>query len=184
MAFPSVEQLTELITPVAERYRMDVETVKVTRAGRKSVVAIGLDSDSRPSLDELEVVSADISTLLDEAESQGNYNFGAGYNLEVSSPGVDLPLTAPRHWRRNRHRLVKLTEDGGSGTWRIGPLNEAESSVILVARKKKQLEIRPLELTDSFTAVVEIEFAKEPADELELTGLDYEEALKRREGDK
>ena len=32
--------------------------------------------------------------------------------LEVSSPGVDRPLTLPRHWRRNVGRLVKVTRPG------------------------------------------------------------------------
>jgi ribosome maturation factor RimP len=30
------------------------------------------------------------------------------YTLEVSSPGVDRPLTEPRHWRRARGRLVRV----------------------------------------------------------------------------
>jgi ribosome maturation factor RimP len=38
------------------------------------------------------------------------------YTLEVSSPGVDRPLTSPRHWRRAAGRLVtvKVTDAGGS----------------------------------------------------------------------
>lgn len=184
MAFPSVEQLTELITPVAERHRMDVETVRITRAGRKSVVAIGLDSDSRPDLDQLEVVSQEVSTVLDDAETHGRYNFGAGYTLEVSTPGVDLPLTAPRHWRRNRHRLVKLTTEGKSETWRIGALRADEGAVVLVGRDKKQPQVKILEFTETPAAVVELEFAKPPAQELDLTGLNFEDALERGEDDK
>lgn len=184
MAFPSVAQLTELITPAADRHGMDVETVRITRAGKKSVVAIGLDSDSRPSLDELEVVSQEISELLDAAETDGRHSFGAGYTLEVSTPGVDLPLTAPRHWRRNRHRLVKLTTAGKSTTWRIGALRDDEQQVILVGREKKQPSVKSQEITDLPPAVVEIEFAKVPEAELELTGLNFEDALERGEEDK
>lgn len=184
MAFPGVEELTTMITPVASSHGLDIEGVKVVRAGRKSVVSIKLDADARPDLDRLEVASQDISALLDAAEARGEVSFGAGYTLEVSTPGVDLPLTAPRHWRRNRHRLVVLDEGGGKSTWRIGALNEAESAVILVAKAKKELLLRELELADSVPAVVEIEFAKPPADELELTGLDYEAAITWREDNK
>lgn len=184
MAFPSVEQLTELITPLTESHRMDVETIKVVRAGKKSVVSIGLDSDTRPSLDELEVVSQEISTLLDAAEAEGRYSFGAGYTLEISTPGIELPFTAPRHWRRNRNRLVRVTQDGVSQIWRIGALADDGKAVILVGTDKKQPVIRNLELTETHSAVVEIEFAKPPATELELAGLDHEDALERGEEDK
>ena len=42
------------------------------------------------------------------------------YTLEVTSPGTDRPLTLPRHWRRNRSRLVKVTTtDGTTFTGRV-----------------------------------------------------------------
>jgi ribosome maturation factor RimP len=39
---------------------------------------------------------------------------GSTYVLEVTSPGVDRPLTQPRHWRRARSRLVEATLAGES----------------------------------------------------------------------
>lgn len=120
MAFPTTAQLLELITPVTEAHGLDVEQVKASPAGKKSVVQIKVDSDDRPSLDALEVVSHDIGEVFDDAEAAGAVNFGAGYNLELSTPGIDLPLTEPRHWRRNRHRIVKINGQPG----RIGALNE------------------------------------------------------------
>ncbi len=184
MAFPGVDELTALIAPVTSSHRLDVEGVTITRAGRKSVVAIKLDGDSRPDLDLLELVSQDISALLDAVEERGEVSFGAGYTLEVSTPGVDLPLTAPRHWRRNRHRLVQLTEDGQNTQWRIGALNDAETAVILVTTRKNDLVVRELEFTDSVRAVVEVEFAKPPAAEIELTGQQYDTAIQWREDNK
>ncbi|HKM24546.1 MAG TPA: ribosome maturation factor RimP, partial [Corynebacterium sp.] len=116
MAFPGEAELVTLITPVTESCGLDIEGVKVTRAGRKSVVGIFVDSDIRPDLDLLEQVSQEVSMLLDAAEERGEVNLGAGYTLEVSTPGVDAPLTLPRHWRRNRGRLVELMEDGQKST--------------------------------------------------------------------
>lgn len=179
MAFPTAEQLTELIAPAVDG--LDVEDIRVTRAGKKSVIAIHLDADDRPDLDRLEVVSKDISELLDAAEDRGDASFGAGYTLEVSTPGVDLPLTAPRHWRRNRHRLVSL---GEQGTWRIGALSPDETSVVLVRTVKKDRQMRILELAEEVPAVVEIEFATTPEAETELTGLDFDQALAWREDNK
>lgn len=191
MAFPGVEEFTTMITPVTSSHGLDIEGVKIVRAGRKSVVAIKLDADARPDLDRLEVVSQDISTLLDAAEERGEVSFGAGYTLEVSTPGVDLPLTAPRHWRRNRHRLVALTEAGKKSLWRIGALAEDESAVILVAADKKKSgnrdvsvfpeDVRELQLSSAPTAVVEVEFNESPATQLEITAKTYQEATQWRE---
>ena len=129
--------------------------------------------------------------LLDAAEDRGEVNLGAGYTLEVSTPGVDLPLTAPRHWRRNRHRLVALTEAGKKSLWRIGALAEDESAVILVAADKKKSgnrdvsvfpeDVRELQLSSAPTAVVEVEFNESPATQLEITAKTYQEATQWRE---
>jgi ribosome maturation factor RimP len=54
------------------------------------------------------VVSREISAALDEAEERGGEVLAGEYQLEVGSPGVDRPLTLPRHWRRNRGRLVAV----------------------------------------------------------------------------
>ncbi len=177
MAFPSVEELTALITPLAASHQLDVEGVRVAKAGPKTSVAIKLDSDSRPDLDLLEVVSQEIGELFDAAEARGELNFGAGYLLEVSTPGVDTPLTAPRHWRRNRSRLVGIEQDGQTRIARIGALNDDGTAVILIERNKKLLEVTVLELANSPRAVVEIEFAKPAQDEVDLAGRTFDEAV-------
>lgn len=184
MAFPGEEVLVNLITPVTDSCGLDVEGVRITRAGRKSVVAIRVDSDSRPDLDLLEAVSQEISTLLDAAEERGELKLGAGYNLEVSTPGVDMPLTLPRHWRRNRGRAVELLEDGQKSTWRIGAVSPEETDVVLVRTVKKDREMRFLEFSENVRAVVEIEFGTPPAAETELTGLDYDQAVAWQEDNK
>lgn len=184
MAFPGEEELVTLITPLTEGFGLDIEGVKVTRAGRKSVVGIRVDSDSRPDLDLLEKVSQEVSSLLDAAEERGEVNLGAGYTLEVSTPGVDAPLTLPRHWRRNRNHLVELTEDGQKSVWRVGPVSPEETSVVLVRTVKKDCEVRVLEFSENTLAVVEIEFSNPPSAETELTGLDYDQAVAWQEENK
>ena len=184
MAFPGEAELVTLITPVTQACGLDIEGIKVTRAGRKSVIGIFVDSDIRPDLDLLEQVSQEVSMLLDAAEDRGEVNLGAGYTLEVSTPGVDAPLTAPRHWRRNRGRLVELLEDGQKTTWRVGALAPDETAVILVRPVKKNHEMRVLQFSENARAVVEIEFSNPPAAETELTGLDYDQALTWQEDNK
>lgn len=177
MAFPTTEQLAELIRPVTESHGLDIENIRSVPAGKKSSVQIALDSDERPSLDDLGIVSQEIGEVFDNAEAAGNVNFGAGYTLEVSTPGVDTPLTAPRHWRRNRHRAV--TFDGQK--WRIGALSPAEDSVILVGSGG---EIRELAFSGDESAVVDIEFNNPPQAELDLSGMTYDEATTWREDNK
>lgn len=177
MAFPTTEQLAELIRPVTDAHGLDIENIRSVPAGKKSSVQIALDSDERPSLDDLGIVSQEIGELFDDAEAAGKVSFGAGYTLEVSTPGVDTPLTEPRHWRRNRHRVVTL--DGQQ--WRIGAMSPAEDSVILFG---KNGESRELAFSEDVSPVVDIEFNNPPQSELELSGMTYNEATTWREDNK
>ena len=152
---------------------MDVEEIKINRAGSKTVVAVALDSDNRPDLDTLEVVSGEIS----EAFAFG----GQGYTLEVSTPGVDHPLTLPRHWRRNRGRLVTWDDSGTKRTSRIGALNDAETEVVLISREGKNMCVDVRKVAEIGQAVVEIEFATVPADEKAVGDEDFNTAAERRE---
>ncbi|MCP1386596.1 ribosome maturation factor RimP [Corynebacterium sp. TA-R-1] len=180
MAFPSTEELRARIAPVAEAHGMDVEDVRAVKAGKKSQVIVALDSDSRPTLDELEVVSQELSELFDAAEEAGELNFGAGYTLEVTTPGVDLPLTQPRHWRRNRGRLAKV----GEQAFRIGALREGESEIILVEAGAKTPKVVVRAVSELPAAVVDIEFNQPPAAEVELAELSFEEASKLEAGER
>ena len=59
-------------------------------------------------LDDAADVSREVSALLDASNVLGE----VPYTREVSSPGVDRPLTEPRHWRRARGRLVRVKAAG------------------------------------------------------------------------
>lgn len=181
MAFPTPETLEALITPLANSHQLDVEGIKVNKAGKKSSVTIQLDGEQRPGLDLLEVVSQEISELFDAAEAQSTLNFGAGYTLEVTTPGVDRPLSMPRHWRRNRGRLVQVAQADKRSTWRIGALDAEEAHVILVQKRGRELVVESLALANTPRAVVEIEFAQAPEEQLELTNMSYDEAMQWRE---
>lgn len=171
MAFPTNEELEQLIGPVVASYAMDIENIRTVKAGKKSQVVIALDSDTHPTLDELEEVSNELSQLFDGAEERGEVNFGAGYTLELTTPGVDLPLTAPRHFRRNRGRVLKLDD----GAWRLGPLNPEETQVALVRAGKDGEQVRLVAVSELAGAVVEIEFNVPPAEEIELARRTFDE---------
>jgi ribosome maturation factor RimP len=95
-------RVASLIEPVLHALEMDLEAVKIGTAGRRRVLRIIVDADGGVSLDDIAEVSREVSARLDAKDAMGE----APYTLEVSSPGVDRPLTQPRHWRRAIGRLV------------------------------------------------------------------------------
>ena len=109
-------RIAEVIRPVVAAAGMDLESVRVTAAGRRRLLRVVVDGDEGVSLDDAAAVSRALSAALDAVSVMGDFP----YTLEVSSPGVDRPLTDPRHWRRAAGRLVQVTvADSGAITGRI-----------------------------------------------------------------
>ena len=110
------EALLRLLRPVVDEAGLDLEDLLITPAGRRRLVRVVVDKDGGVALHDVADASRAISAALDAAEPFG----AAPYTLEVTSPGIDRPLTAPRHWRRNVGRLVRVElGDGTSPTGRI-----------------------------------------------------------------
>jgi len=99
---PDSDRLARLLEPVVHAMNMDLEGVRVTSAGRRRVLRVFVDADGGVSLDDIALASREFSIKLDNSSEMGDQP----YTLEVSSPGVDRPLTQPRHWRRAAGRLV------------------------------------------------------------------------------
>jgi ribosome maturation factor RimP len=104
------DHLMKLLEPVVAAQGLDLEDVTITKAGKRRLLRVVVDCDGGVTLDHVADVSQAVSKVLDEDDAMGP----APYTLEVSSPGVDRPLTEPRHWRRAAKRLVKAElRDGG-----------------------------------------------------------------------
>ncbi len=95
-------RLTKVIEPVLAAMEIDLEAVKLSSAGRRTILRIVIDADGGISLDDIAEVSREVSATLDAKNAMSE----EAYTLEVTSPGVDRPLTQPRHWRRAAGRLV------------------------------------------------------------------------------
>jgi ribosome maturation factor RimP len=105
----------ELATPLGA-LGLDVEAVELTPAGKRRILRIAVDADDGVTLDDVAGATKKVSEVLDASDVMGEQP----YTLEVTSRGVDRPLTMPRHWRRNTDRLVKVTTtDGDTVTGRI-----------------------------------------------------------------
>lgn len=110
------ESLLRVLSPAVAGSGFDLEDVVVTPAGRRSMVRVIVDRDGGVDLDDIARVSTTVSTTLDDTAVMG----GASYVLEVTSPGVDRPLTEQRHWRRAADRLVSVGVAGtGDRTGRV-----------------------------------------------------------------
>ncbi len=101
-ASADAERIVGLLEPAVAAMGMDLEDVRITSAGRRRLLRIVVDADGGVSLDDIALVSRELSATLDRAAAMGE----ASYTLEVSSPGVDRPLTEPKHWRRATGRMV------------------------------------------------------------------------------
>jgi ribosome maturation factor RimP len=113
------ERLAGVIEPVAAHAGFELERVAVSRVGRRHSVRVVIDRDEGVGLDAIAEVSRAVSEALDAADESGAAVIPGEYVLEISSPGVDRPLTEPRHWRRNVGRLVTVSVAGEPLTGRI-----------------------------------------------------------------
>ena len=109
MSAANPERVRALVAPVVASAGLDLEDLSVTAAGRRRLLRISVDRDGGVSLDDVAAVSQSVSQALDSSDVMG----GQPYVLEVGSPGVDRPLTHPRHWRRAVGQLVSVNLTGG-----------------------------------------------------------------------
>jgi ribosome maturation factor RimP len=126
-ALPAVDadRVAALAEPVIHALDLDLEGIRITAAGRRRVLRLVVDGDGGVSLDVIALASRELSAVLDDSEVMGD----VPYILEVSSPGVDRPLTERRHWRRAIGRLVTVPlADDPAGT------AEAESAALIEGR--------------------------------------------------
>lgn len=115
------DHLAEALTAPVEAIGLDLEAVDLTAAGKRRVLRVAIDKDGGVTMDDIADATREVSRVLDETDLMGHQPF----TLEVSSPGVDRPLTLPRHWRRNTGRLVKVTfTEGDPVTGRITASDE------------------------------------------------------------
>lgn len=141
---------------------LDLEAVDLTPAGRRRVLKVAVDRDGGVDLDTVAAATKAVSAVLDAPENEALLG-QQPYTLEVTSRGVDRPLTAPRHWRRNAGRLVAIDLiEGGAVVGRIG--THDDDGVEIDPERKGETPAR-VRYDDIAKAVVQIEFNRRSAGE-------------------
>ena len=120
------EDISDAVTPALSALGFYLEDVTITSAGRRSMLTIIVDGDTHLSLDQVTSATKAIGEIVESIQSLGETPF----TLEVTSPGLDRPLTKPRHWRKNIDRLVKVVLlDGKEIKGRIKAASENSATV-------------------------------------------------------
>jgi ribosome maturation factor RimP len=170
---PTQREVTDLLAGEFERMGYEVDDVDIDATTRPPRIVVIADGDGGLNLDSLAALSRLASELLDQLDESSDE---AGYLLEVTSRGVDRPLTAERHYRRARGRKVEITlNDGSQVTGRLGEVSDGVVRLVVVGRRAA-LTIHELSIDDVANAVVQVEFSSPNPLELEMAGVSGKEA--------
>ncbi|WP_406816327.1 ribosome maturation factor RimP [Mycobacterium sp. M23085] len=162
---PSPTQVLELLGGEFARAGFDIEDVVIDARTRPPRILVIADGDNGLDLDTAAALSRSASALLDGLDTIDDH-----YVLEVSSPGVDRPLTSVKHFRRARGRKVDVVlSDGSKLTGRVG--ETTDDAVALVVRAGRGFAIREVSLGNIAKAVVQVEFSPPNEAELELASM-------------
>jgi ribosome maturation factor RimP len=151
------ERVQQIIEPVLAEAGYDLEGLVIRQTGRRHQLRVTVDGDGGVNLDVIADLSRAVADALDAAEASGQEVVPGEYQLEVSSPGVDRPLTEPRHWRRAVGRMVSVKVAGGALV--TGRLTAADATgVTLEIAEKKATRVQNYPLADLGPGHVQIEF--------------------------
>lgn len=148
------DRLAEVLAPAVAPLGLELEAVELANAGRRRLLRVIVDADADAgtdglTLDRLADATRAVSQALDDADAMGEQP----YTLEVTSPGVDRPLTLPRHWRRNVGRKVAVTTT--DQTRRTGRIRAVGETSVTLDVGGTEVEMR---YDDIAKALVQVEF--------------------------
>ncbi|MGH3968294.1 MAG: ribosome maturation factor RimP [Mycobacterium sp.] len=164
---PTQTQVIELLDGEFARSGYEIEDVVIDTRARPPRITVIADGDAALDLDTIAALSHCASTLLD-----GIPGIQGHYLLEVSSPGVDRPLTSAKHFRRARGRKVELAlADGSQLIGRVGATCGDTLALVVRDDQARDWAMRTIQLDEIVKAVVQVEFSPPTKREVELATL-------------
>ncbi|MBO0880303.1 MAG: ribosome maturation factor RimP [Mycobacterium sp.] len=165
---PSQTEVIELLGAEFARAGYEIEDVVIDARVRPPRITVVADGDTALDLDTIAALSHSASTLLDGVEGIADR-----YVLEVSSRGVDRPLTSEKHFRRARGRKVELAlADGTQVVGRVGEMCGGTLTLVVRDDRGRDWAVRTVALKEIAKAVVQVEFSPPAKRELELAAVD------------
>lgn len=136
MPDPQVDRVEDEVAPVVSGLGLDLEAVELSRSGSKRLLRVAVDEDGGVSIDRIAEATRALTAALDAGDAMG----AQPYTLEVTSRGLDRPLTLARHWRRNVGRLVRVAlHEGPSIKGRIDDVDETGAELV-VGQERRRVE--------------------------------------------
>jgi ribosome maturation factor RimP len=149
------DELIAELEPVVAQFGLDLDELRLTKAGKRRVLEVVLDGDNGVDLDVVAAVSRAISEHLDASTIMGQLP----YLLEVGSRGVGRPLTKPAHWSRNVGRMVHVVGDAIDVTGRIVAFNDPQVTLDVEGSE------RVVDFTTISRALIEVEFNRKATED-------------------
>lgn len=157
---PPHDRVRAVVEPAVAGAGLVLEAVTTTPAGKRRVVRVVVDLPDHAvgslDLDQVAAVSRAVAAALDADDAVLG---GAPYVLEVTTPGVDRPLTERRHWSRARTRLVAVPVSGATVTGRVVAVDD--DGVVLDVDGQE----RRVVWADLGTGHVQVEFSRKAAED-------------------
>lgn len=171
-----IAALTQMIEPEVKALGFDLVRVKLFGSGDERTLQVMAERpDTRQlTIDDCAAISRRLSDMLDETDP-----IEEAYRLEVSSPGIDRPLTRPHDfadWAGHEARISALEAVDGRKQFR-GILAGADGGTVLlddakvgrVALDFANIHSAKLVLTDALISAT-TPLSSEGADEIETEG--------------
>ena len=163
----TAERIEHALTGPLQELGLDVEAVELTPAGKRRVLRVAIDTDGGVTLDDVASATKLIDKILESDGPDGAADVMGElpYTLEVTSRGVDRPLTLPRHWRRNEGRLVKVVlvdkEKTDGSTELVGRIGASDDDGVTVDVAGEEVRVAYANVRK---ALVQIEFNRKDKD--------------------
>ncbi len=179
-----IARLTELFTAEAEALGFDLVRVKLTGSGEERTLQIMAEDPATGQMimDQCATLSRAISARIDEVEEAEGELIEGAYLLEVSSPGIDRPLTRPKdyaNWAGHEAKIALVEKVDGHRRL-IGELVGIEGDIVTIEDKKAGTIAVPLENIHSAKLVLtdKLIAATQP---LDMSGADEIEEFNEEE---
>ena len=144
IGLPSQTQVIELLDGEFARAGYEIEDVLIDSRARPPRITVIADGDTALDLDTIAALSHSASTLLDAVKS-----IAGGYVLEVSSPGIDRPLTRPKDyetWAGHEAKVESLVAVDGRKRFRGTLLGLAEDGQVRLLTEAGEVAIPPVDI--------------------------------------